>query len=346
MKDRSTRTFQPFTTVRQGSKHLAARLPTDLAGVVGFVALAVVLLAVIDVGSILARAAIGFPLLFFVPGYVTVAALFPRGGPDHESGSPVSIDRCGVSPLERVALAFGLSVAILPLLGLVIAVAWGFSAGVVVATVAGYATVVAWIGAIRRLRVPTSERYRFSLVPTVETARARIFDTRSSFHAAVNVVLVASLIVALTTVGYALVAPQQGEQYTGLEILTENDAGELVTEHPDEVVASEPFELTIGVENREGQDAEYTVVVQEQWISDDTVIERNELQRIDFAVSDGDTAHGDRDVTPVAEGGDVRIAVLLYEGDDVPETPTTENAYRYGYFWTEIVDEIDASSDE
>ncbi|RQH00255.1 DUF1616 domain-containing protein [Natrarchaeobius oligotrophus] len=342
MKDRSTSTFRPYTTVRQGSKHLAAQLPTDLVGVIGFVTLAVVLLTIVDVSNPLIRAGIGFPFLFLVPGYATVAALFPRAHAHRESVTTLPLRGGGVSPIERVALAFGLSFAVLPLLGLAIAAAsWGFSTSVVVAVIAGYALVAVWIAAIRRSRVPVEDRYRFSLLRSLDTAYASIVGARTTVHTAVNVLLVASMLIALTSVGYALVAPQQGEQYTSLEILTEDDAGELVTAHPDEIESGASIPLTAAVGNHEGTDAEYTVVVQEQWLSDGDVIERTELDRGEYAVSAGETAHGDHDVEPVAEDGDVRIAVLLYEGDDVPDTPTTDNAYRYGYFWTEVVDDAD-----
>lgn len=341
MTDRSTRLRQPFTAVRQGSKRLVTELPTDLTGVSGFVLVAVTLLAVVDVGSTLVRAAVGFPLLCFLPGYATVSALFPRASDSRlATDTAVPAGTGGVSDLERLALAFGLSVAILPLLALVIAAgSWGYSTGVVVTVLAGYVLGLVAIAAVRRRRVPPAKRYRVRLGRRVETARTAIVDTNSAVHTAINVALVVSMVLAVTTVGYALVSPQSGEQYTGLELLTEDDAGEYVAgEHPPAVEAGEPVPLTIAVENREGDDTEYTAVVQEQWLSDGTVHDRTEIDRLEYAVSDGETAYGERDVTPVVDSGTVRIAVLLYV-DDVPETPTTDNAYRYAYVWVDVTDD-------
>ncbi|TYT63486.1 DUF1616 domain-containing protein [Natrialba swarupiae] len=341
MKDRSTQQYQSSTAVRQDSKQLAARLPMDLIGVAGFVVVAALLLAIVDTGSAVLRIVVGFPLLLFVPGYATVAALFPRTAADgrRETNSRPLIDRRSVTDGERVALAFGLSLAILPLLGLVIAAAsWEYSTSVAVGVVCVYALSVACIGAIRRLRVPTEQRYRLNLMRRASALHAAVFETKSPVHTAVNVALVVAMLVALTTVGYALVAPQDGERYTSLEILTEDDDGELVADPPSEVDSGEELSFVVGIENREGEEMEYTVVVQEQWVSDDGVIDRHEHDRIEAQVSDGETAYGDREITTEATGGDVRIAVLLYE-DDAPSNPTTDNAYRYGYFWTEIVDD-------
>lgn len=348
MKDRSTRTIQPFTAVRQGSKRLVAGTPTDLVGATGFVLVAVTLLAVLDVDSTLVRAAIGFPLLFFLPGYATVSALFPRDPTAADATTEVPlVAENGVTGVERLALAFGLSVAVVPLLALLVAtVSAGYSTTVVVTVVAAYVLTLVWIAAVRRLRVPADERYRVRFGRRIAAARRFVFGGSSVVHTAINVALAVSLLLALTTVGFALVSPQSGEQYTTLELLTEDDSGEYVTgEYPSVVEEGESFPVTIAVENREGADREYTAVVQEQWVSDGEVHERTELDRLRYAVPDGETAYGEGEVAPEADGGAVRIAVLLYE-DDVPATPTTDNAYRHAYFWVEVVDDEDAVLDE
>src|SRR5438034_9957229 len=50
-------------------------------------------------------------LVLFVPGYVLTAALFPA------SYDPAKLD---IDWIERIALSFGLSIAIVPLLGLLL----------------------------------------------------------------------------------------------------------------------------------------------------------------------------------------------------------------------------------
>jgi uncharacterized membrane protein len=340
MKDLLLRTFRPFATV--GLRPTLARIPTDLVGVAGFVAVATLLLAVVDVASPVVRAIVGFPLLFLAPGYAMVSVFFPRASPIESTGSTPLIGQTrDVTDVERAALAFGLSVALLPLLGLVVAVlSWGFTTSTVVATVGGFVLVGVAIAAVRRARIPLQDRYRFRLGRLLGAVRAAIFGSGSAVHTAANVVLVVSLLLALTSVGYALVSPQQGEQYTDLQLLTEDDSGELVAGTPSTVEPSNSIPFTTAIGNQEGQDMDYTVVVQEQWIDDGEVFERTELQRTEHSVSAGETLTVDRDVTPTAESGTVRIAVLLYD-DSVPETPTTDNAYRHGHFWIEIGEDLE-----
>ncbi len=52
------------------------------------------------------RIILGLPFLLFFPGYTLVAALFTR--------------KEGMGSIERVALSFGLSIAVVPLIGLIL----------------------------------------------------------------------------------------------------------------------------------------------------------------------------------------------------------------------------------
>ncbi|WP_049925903.1 DUF1616 domain-containing protein [Halopiger goleimassiliensis] len=342
MRELLIRTVRPFSAVGHGTRVLLERTPADLIGVGGFAALAAVLLAALDVASPVVRGAIGFPLLFFAPGYAVVSALFPRRTvPRDLRASDSSGETRTVTDVERIALSFGLSVAVVPLVGLVTAFLFGTVTGpsavgaIATATVVGVA-----LATVRRGRVPPEERYRFDARRKLGTAARAIFDARSTLHLAVNLLLVSTLILALTTVGYAFVAPQDGEEYTNVQLLSENDAGEYVAgDYPETVESGEPLSLAVGVENREDRTMEYTLVLQEQWISDGDVIERTELQRTGYAMNDGESVTDEVSVTPAAESGTVRIAALLY-ADDVPETPTLENADERAYVWTEIVDEV------
>ncbi|WP_049923570.1 DUF1616 domain-containing protein [Halopiger djelfimassiliensis] len=341
MKKLLLRTCRPFVVAGRGTRHLFARLPIDLVGVAGFVAIAAALLTVVDPVSRVVRAAIGVPLLFLAPGYATVATLFPRAAAIEASESNAVIGQTvSVTDLERVALSFGLSVAVLPLLGLLIGtLSLAFTGTVVVGTVSAVTLIGTVVAAIRRVRIPPEERYRLHLGRKLGAVRSAMFGTDSVVHATVNVVLVVSLCLAFSSVGYALVSPQQGEQYTSVQLLTENESGEPVADgYPDAIEPGDSVPLTIALENREGEDAAYTIVVQEQWLDGGEVHERTELARFDERVDDGETSYTDRSVTPEAESGTVRITVLLYE-DGVPETATTDNAYRYAYVWVDLTED-------
>ncbi|MDQ2052596.1 DUF1616 domain-containing protein [Natronolimnohabitans sp. A-GB9] len=343
MKDILTK---PVAALRRRNSNLVASAPVDLFGVAAFVIGAAVLLAVVDVSSTVARAAVGFPLLFLVPGYVTVSLLFPRAAPVSDTESSLRIAQVRhVSDVERVALSFGLSVALLPLLGLALAVTpWGYTTGAVVGTVSCFALITATLAVGRRLAVPPTQRYQVEFGRRLRVAHSAIFDTKSTLHTAVNIVLVLSILIAITTVGYALIAPQQGEEYTDLQLLTENESGELVAaDYPNALESNETATVTAAIENREGESTEYTIVVQEQWIDDGEVLERTTTDSTEVTVADGENETEELQITPTADDGTVRFSVLLYDGS-VPDTPTNDNAYRDTYFWTDVAESTETAS--
>ncbi|EMA38957.1 DUF1616 domain-containing protein [Halobiforma nitratireducens] len=343
MKKRLLRTVRPLGVGRETGP--LTGVPTDLVVTAGFVLAAAALLAVLEVSSPVVRAAVGVPLLFLAPGYAVVSLLFPRArGVDlDEEASPWLVGQTqAISDVERAALAFGLSFAVVPLLGLgLTALSWELSTTTVVGTVAGFALLVTLLAAVRRVRVTPRERYSFGLERKLGRLRAAIFGTSSPVTTAVNVVLVISVLLALTTVAYGLAVPQSGEQYTDLRLHTDAEDGEYVVgDLPDEVDPGDPLSFVATVENQEGEAMEYTAVVQEQWVDESgTVLERTDLQQLEYSVGDGATAHGDLEVTPEADAGEVRIVVMLFDGDGaVPDEPATDDAYRYAHFWTEIED--------
>src|SRR5712692_10898639 len=66
----------------------------------------VLLMAILLTPNSPVRVVLGLPLVLFFPGYVLIAALYPR--------------RNDLDGIERVALSLGLSLAVVPLIGLVL----------------------------------------------------------------------------------------------------------------------------------------------------------------------------------------------------------------------------------
>lgn len=322
---------------RRRTKRFVARVPVDLLLVVGATVIAITTLNALAVTSSVVWTLIGLPLLFFAPGYVVVATLFPRARPATPEERGVIRQTRSVSALERGALAFGLSVAVVPLIGLAIAAtSWGFTRTVVVRAVVGFVVVGALLAAIRRFRVPLADRYRFSprrLLGSVRTTL--VADSRA--HTAVNVVLIATVLLALSSVGYALAAPGSDESYSDLYVLTESDDGDLVASgYPEEVTAGEPQELVVGVDNHEGERTQYElVVVVDRVDTAGDVVEREELERVGATVADGERFTHDHEIAPTMTGDDLRVSYLLFDGE-APADPTVADATEHVYFWTDV----------
>jgi len=109
--------------------------------------LVIVLVAIIILfPSNILRIILGLPFLLFFPGYTLVAALFTR--------------KEAMGSIERVALSFGLSIAVVPLIGLILNYTpWGIRLEPVLYSVVSFifiASVIAWL---RRRRLPHPERF-------------------------------------------------------------------------------------------------------------------------------------------------------------------------------------------
>lgn len=83
------------------------------------------------------RYVLGSITVLFIPGYVTIELLYPREE--------------DLSPLERLALSIGLSLALVPLIGLVLNYTpWGIRLAPIAASLTIYATVAAFAAGYRK----------------------------------------------------------------------------------------------------------------------------------------------------------------------------------------------------
>lgn len=340
------------------SKMLSNRtIPVDLLGVclgVGVIAVVYYMVA-----STALRFLAAVPLLLFLPGYVVVGVLFPKTGRQHEGSrlggerslaAARNLDRVTVP--ERLALSFGLSVAIVPFFGFALELlpVAAFD-GAIFPTLVAFVLLGAVAAAIKRLRTPADERFRVPIAALGTSLAApftRPMDVRERI---VTIALAVSILLAVVSVGYALAAPQTGEQYTELRVMTESPDGELLLgNYPDDVETGDEMDLVVGIDNRESTSQEYTVVVTaDQLIADDTgvtPIESTEIDRLETTLSDGERLHQPQAVT-FGTTGQFRLSYYLYL-DDPPADPDSESAYRHLHFTVTAVDggePIDGSGD-
>jgi uncharacterized membrane protein len=92
------------------------------------------------------RIILALPIISFSPGYGLVAFLLPREG--------------GIDPLERLAISFGLSIAILAIIGLILNYSpTGITIESVVYSTAGFTMVLSALAIWRRWRTSHIDRF-------------------------------------------------------------------------------------------------------------------------------------------------------------------------------------------
>lgn len=288
--------------------------------------------------------AVGLPLalvlLFVFPGYVTMALAY--AGRNQSRESALSADQPMVSVVERGALSLGLSLAVVPVLGLGTYLSpWSLTETTVVAVVAAYVVVVTILAVIRR-GGPVADSNVTDQVGDQESGAGLTVPSPSRLTTTqllVNGVLVVSILAATATLGMALLAPPQESGTTDLHLLTESDDRLVANDYPEAIESDEEAQVTVGVTNDERTAAEYTVVAELQQVRIDgqsvVVIDEQSVGSYQFALDDGETWRQQLTIEPTLVGVDLRFAVYLYR-DEPPERPSGETAYREANLWLDV----------
>ena len=253
------------------------------------------------------------------------------------------LGRSGIDGIERVALSFGLSIAITPLLGLVLNFTpWGIRLVPIMLAVSGFTVAATAVAAVRRWNLPEDERFRVPYRSWLAAGRSELLEPESRGDALLNVLLVASILLAVGSVTFAVVVPPDGEQFSAVYVLTEDEDGELVADgYPTEFTRGESEAIVVGVDNHEHRTVNYTVVLVEQRVrqaGNETIVEeQRELERFETRLEHNESWHRPHDVEPTMTGEDIRLVWLLYP-DEVPADVSTETTEYHVHLWVDVED--------
>jgi uncharacterized membrane protein len=183
--------------------------PFDLAAVATFTLFGL-LAALLDWPSVL-RVPLGLLFVLVAPGYAFIALLYPERHRESVDGSP----RRGLEPLERTALSLGLSIAVVPLLGLALNFTpLGIRLVPVLSTVAIF-TLGCTVGAVlRRRALDADDRFRLHW-----EREGPPWSERTRLDKALTIALVLAVIFAAASLVYVLVKPRDAERFTEFYIL-------------------------------------------------------------------------------------------------------------------------------
>lgn len=272
---------------------------------------------------------LALPLLFVLPGYVTVALLLSNRRTDDSAATSKM-----VFSLERAALSVGVSLALLPFFAFAVYLSsWPFASTQVVWAVSAYVSVGLTLAAIRRWSRPARDRSR-SASPSTWRSLAAAPTRLAPSDLAINGLLALSVLVATGALGAALVAPNDGSTTTSFYLLSSNETRPVATDYPETLEAGDRARVTIGITNHEQRTVEYTVVAELQRVQFEersaTVTDRAVVGRFHPRLAHNETWQKQHSVDPALSGENIRLAYYLYRGE-APETPTEDTAYRRLY---------------
>ncbi|WP_224338483.1 DUF1616 domain-containing protein [Haloprofundus halobius] len=316
-------------------------LPTDIVAALLLAAAGVLAALFVPRSAGLIRFVFGLPLLLFLPGYALLATLFPREPTERNTGQWSDVREPlvhGITGGERLALSFGMSLVIAPLLILGLgASVWGITLESVLGAFGIFVTLFSLIGVVRRYRLPFEERYNPSFTVGYTNYQRRLSNGGTAVTV-VNVLLVVGVIAAASSMAFALAAPPGGGDFTDFSLLTQNENGTFSSAgFPSEVSQGTSIPMATGIENHEGEETNYSVVVQLQRVDGEQVVERQELTRFSRTVGDEGTWRHKHSIAPSMTGEDLRVQYLLYEGSP-PADPRTQNADDSLHIWITVTE--------
>lgn len=213
---------------------------TDLAFTILFTILCALFVFIPPLNQTPVRIFLGLPSVLFLPGYSLITILFPRMN--------------DLSGIERIAFSLILSLAIVPLLGLILNFTpFGIKLApvfIILSTFTISLSLVAWV---RRLKLPAEERVR---VPFERLLKFNL--GQSVLDKGLSIVLIASIIVSSATLVYVVVTPKTGEKFTEFYILGSNGTA---SNYPTDLKVGEEGKLIIGIVNHEYENVTYSLEV-------------------------------------------------------------------------------------
>ena len=281
-------------------------------------------------------AIVALPFVLVFPGYALVMLFFPRQGsppkPIGETGEKV-IERRGIDTIERLALGIGVSVTIIPFVAFVLATTpLGISAATALGSLATITLVGTILGLGRRLVIPADDRY---VLPQL-VSKQNLGSTEGILGVAVTITLACSIIIAVVAMGFVLANPQTGAEFTDVYLLGEEEDEPVASSYPEEIVAGESVTYGIGIQNAEGEQTNYSVLVHlEEIDSNGDIVDSETLFEQSVQLENGERAEEMVEVIPTLTGEDLRVSVYVFT-DRVPWQPDHDNAPYSLHTWLTV----------
>ena len=305
-------------------------IPKDLIVIAVWMLLAVLSIYVPVINETFIRVIFTVPVILFIPGYVLIAALFP--------------EKTSIDGIERFALSVGLSIAVVPLIGLVLNYTpFGIRLNPIVISLVLFTLIMMIITLYRRARLSDEEKFAVPFEKVKPALKEELFPkNQGKFDKALSIILIAAVIVAAVTTVFVIAFPKDGEKFTEFYILGED---KMADDYPEKFPVNSQQFVWIGIGNHEYRDVTYTVetlLLNAEWDSatNSSVIHASmPLDRFEVTVPEG-TTYLEEYFFTINDTEYNRLEFLLYEGTVPEETASAEekmeSAYRDLHLWIKV----------
>ena len=230
---------------------------------------------------------LGLIFALFSPGYTLVAAIFTK--------------RDDLDIAQRLALSFGLSIVVVPLVGVFLNYTrWGINLYSILLSLLAFIIVAAAVAWYRRRRLPPEERFE----PRFCLRLSQFWGGHHLLDRTLLVLLVVVIIGAMGTLVYVARLPDTGEAFTEFYLLGPEGRA---ANYPDVIVLGEEATVTLGVVNHERMTTNYYIMI---------FIEGKKVTEVATStLADGEEWEQKVSFIPAEFGEEQKVEFWLYKGN-------------------------------
>lgn len=282
----------------------------DLVLIFCFALAALAFGAIPPLSATIGRPIVGTFVVLFVPGYAFIAALFPH--------------KTSLNNGVRLGLSFGSSIAVVPLLMMVLNYTrWGVRLIPALLIIAVFTLVCVTAAGIRRRRLPEDERFavNWQARKRLERQQAALLSG-NTLDRTLSIILLLAVGASIAVGGYVILAPKPSEHFTEFYLLGANDT---LSNYTTEFKAGVPSPVKVVIVNHEARNVTYDLVI---YANNSTQREVAYSEKV--IVPDGQQWEKQIDLVLNQPGDSVKLEYALYE-DRVTADP-----YRDVHMWVNV----------
>ncbi|WP_298684405.1 DUF1616 domain-containing protein [uncultured Methanomethylovorans sp.] len=282
----------------------------DIPIVVALVLLTDLFILIPELASTPIRTVLGLPMVLFLPGYALIAALFPA--------------KDDLDGIERLALGFGLSIAVVPLIGLGLNYTpWGIRLIPILISLSVFTLFMCAVAVYRRAHLPSDKAFSVSSGDVYGSLKAPLSEQpESRLDRILTIILVISVLASVVALTYVVITPKQGEKFTEFYILgMDGKADNYTTQY----TMGDNGAVIIGVVNHEYERVKYTMDIR---LNNDSLSIPSNVQS--FTLEHNATWERPVAFTPNSVGDNMKLEFLLFKNDDLTVP------YRDLHLWVNV----------
>lgn len=276
-------------------------MPSDMLVMLIWIIATFIFIIIPELSGTIIRAILGIPMVLFIPGYVLIAALFPK--------------KDDLETIERIALSFGLSIAVVPLIGLGLNYTpFGIRLIPILVSICIYAIILIYIAIYRRRKLPEDDQFSVPFHNVYHIVNKEI-NTQNRTDKILTIVLIFSIMFAMGMIYYVITTPKIGEKFTEFYILGPSGKAD---NYSTELKLGSSANLLTGVVNHEYSPVNYTIQI---------MLNKDILSSEKLMLNNNDIWEKNMTFIPDKAGNDMKLELLLFKEDNFT------SPYRELHLW-------------